>query len=104
MEMCSCDPNPPSFQLPNFCMLSRNHAMENERKDAEMERRKGKRREWIPDERSPFSDADRQRQLLLCVFALKSLCLTAWIRTCLLSIKGPPPYVGGYIIQSAWLL
>jgi hypothetical protein len=55
------------------------------RQDAEMQRRKGKRREWNRSQRSPFSDPHRQCQLVLRAFAALRLCVeiavfTEWIR------------------------
>ena len=66
-----------------LAVLSRNHAMEIERKDAEPQRRKGERHEWIPDQRSPFGDRDRQCQFLLCAFAPLRLCVQIPLPYCL---------------------
>jgi hypothetical protein len=55
--------------------ISGNHAAGIQRKAAEAQRRKGRKRKLLFDQRSPFGDSGWQGQNPLCAFASLRLCV-----------------------------
>ena len=69
----------------NWAVPSRNHAIKIERKGAKLQRRKEKRPEWSPSQRSRFGDSDWKCLFLLRDFAALSHgielpCPAVWTR------------------------